>query len=140
MYDYSHQWIGNPLKFCKTQSVEPIGERASSKLRCLVTAGSYVATKPKARFPNGFFAFCLTRTPHVSKRLTCLRGRTGYTVRLRTRGQFPNNLCDWSNREVEGLNESWHHDTPLRVVKYLISSYSMLGVGGSLGEIKRRRA
>ena len=140
MYDYSHQWIGNPLKLSTTQSVEPIGERASSKLEISGTSLLYVATKPKARFPNGFFAFCFTRTPHVSKRLTCLRGRTGYTVCRKARGQFPNNLCDWSNREVEGLNESWHHDTPLRVVKYLISSYSMLGVGGSLGEIKRRRA
>ena len=138
MYDYSHQWIGNPLKFYTTTLAEPIGERALSKQENGGVAPLFVATKPKARSTNGFFAFCLTRTPHVSKRLTCLRGRTGYTVCRKARGQFPNNLCDWSNREVEGLNESWHHDTPLRVVKYLISSYSMLGVGGSLGEIKRR--
>jgi hypothetical protein len=33
---------------------KPIGERASSKLRCPVNAGSYAATKPKARSPMGF--------------------------------------------------------------------------------------
>jgi hypothetical protein len=47
---------------------KPIGERASSKLGCPVTAGSYAATKPKARSPMGFL-LSATRTPHVSKHL-----------------------------------------------------------------------
>jgi len=33
---------------------KPIGERASSKLGCPVSAGSHAATKPKARSPMGF--------------------------------------------------------------------------------------
>lgn len=45
----------------KRKAVEPIGERASSKLRVPVTAAPNAATKPKARFPNGFFAFCRQR-------------------------------------------------------------------------------
>lgn len=39
---------------------KPIGERASSKLRCPVTAGSYAATKPKARSPMGFLLSAVT--------------------------------------------------------------------------------
>ena len=31
----------------------------------------------------------------------------------RTRGQFPNNPCDWSKRQVEGHSVSWH-DVALR--------------------------
>ena len=33
---------------------EPLWERASSKLGCPAAAGSYAATKPKARFHKGF--------------------------------------------------------------------------------------
>jgi len=49
------------------RSAEPIGERASSKLKVRGTAPLYAATKPKARSTNGFFAFCRARTPHDSK-------------------------------------------------------------------------
>ena len=39
---------------------EPLWERASSKLRCPVCAGSYAATKPKARFHKGFLLSAAT--------------------------------------------------------------------------------
>jgi hypothetical protein len=58
MYDYSHQWIGNPLKF-RQAHLEPLWERASSKLEISVSALLYVATKPKARFHKGFLLCAL---------------------------------------------------------------------------------
>lgn len=61
MYDYSHQWIGNPLKF-RQAHLEPLWERASSKLEISVSALLYVATKPKARSPMGFLLCGLTRS------------------------------------------------------------------------------
>jgi hypothetical protein len=69
MYNLKHRRIGNPLKYRGTQSAEPIGERASSKLKVSATTALYAATKPKARSTNGFFAFCLTRQGAIANGL-----------------------------------------------------------------------
>jgi|FreactcultureFD7_1027221.scaffolds.fasta_scaffold41007_3 hypothetical protein len=60
----------------------------------------------------------------------------GYMVCRKARGQFPNNPCDWSNHQVEGHSL----DTGMMMPQGGETpepSYSMLGVGGSLGEIKQ---
>jgi len=59
MYDYSHQWIGNPLTVSEQTNRKPIGERASSKLKVRGSAPLYAATKPKARSPMGFLLCAL---------------------------------------------------------------------------------
>lgn len=76
------------------------------------------------------------RTPHDSKHYKSDGvGGKGYTVCREARGQFPNNPCDWSYHEVEGHNPvGWHRD-PCKGGEAPEPSYSMLGVGGSLGEM-----
>jgi len=112
---------------------KPIGERASSKLRCLVTASSYVATKPKARSPMGFLLCGSTRTPHDSKTSTRGRGRKEYMVCRKARGQFPNNPCDWSNHQVEGHTQKRSMMILFTGVKYLILSTPSLWGRGVFG-------
>ena len=112
---------------------KPIGERASSKLRCSVTADSYVATKPKARSPMGFLLCGSTRTPHDSKTPTRGRGRKEYTVCRKARGQFPNNPCDWSNHQVEGHTQKRSMMILFTGVKYLILSTPCLWGRGVFG-------
>jgi len=57
---------------------------------------------------NGFFVapFTSDRTPSVTRVQPDCVEEKGYTVRPMSRGQFPNNPCDWSDHQVEGLNES----------------------------------
>jgi hypothetical protein len=59
-------------------------------------------------FINGFFFAHSTsdRTPSVTRVQPDCVEEKGYTVRPMSRGQFPNNPCDWSDHQVEGLNES----------------------------------
>jgi hypothetical protein len=49
-------------------------------------------------------AFSFLRQPYSarSKSPPRLRGRKGYTVCRKARGQFPNSPCDWPNPQVEG--------------------------------------
>jgi len=58
----------------------------------------------------------------------------GYTVCRKTRGQFPNNPWGWSYQQAWGRWRSHPMLMPFWAVKPSLST-SVLGVGGSLGEI-----
>jgi hypothetical protein len=80
---------------------KPIGEWASSKLGCSVTAGSYVATKPKARSPMGF----LFGAPRSCGTSVVICGLLHYTSKLKWR-RWANPRAEWFNIVWE--RKRWH--------------------------------
>jgi len=84
---------------------------------------------------NGFFIALIASVLHTIARLQP-EGveEKGYTVCRKTRGQFPNNPWGWSNQQAWGRWTNHPMLMPFRAVKPLLST-SVLGVGGSLGEI-----
>jgi len=136
MYDYSHQWIGNPLKF-RQAHLEPLWERASSKLEISVSALLYVATKPKARFHKGFLLSASPVLRTIARvQPDCAEGKgTWYVVRLGGSSR----IIHATGRIIKSRGIRRIRSMMMPLGGEAPSPFYSIGVGGSLGEIIHKR-
>jgi hypothetical protein len=137
MYDYSHQWIGNPLTVSEQTNRKPIGERASSKLKVRGSAPLYAATKPKARSPMGFLLSASPVLRTIARvQPDCAEGKgTWYVVRLGGSSR----IIHATGRIIKSRGIRRIRSMMMPLGGEAPSPFYSIGVGGSLGEIIHKR-